>query len=81
MFKHAKPEFAGRVRNFQIFVINTESKFPHWKFMPRFLDEFLEWYKKSEGKIESVEFAVMVHFRFVSIHPFGDGNGSINRWG
>ena len=79
MFRHTKPTFAGRVRNFQIFVTNTESKFPHWKFVPKFLDEFLEWYKKSERRIEPVEFAAMAHFRFVSIHPFGDGNGRVSR--
>ena len=52
---------------------------PCWKFVPKFLKEFLSWYKKSEGKTEPIELAGMAHFRFVSIHPFGDGNGRISR--
>ena len=79
MFKSTKPEFAAQLRKYPVYVTNSESTFPHWKFVPKFVSEFLKWYKKSQKKMEPVELAGIAHFRFVSIHPFGDGNGRISR--
>ena len=79
MFGSTKPELAGRLRTYSVHVTNSKSRFPHWKFVPKFLREFLAWYKKSEKKTEPVELAALTHFRFASIHPFGDGNGRISR--
>ena len=51
--------------------------------MPAELDielrEFFEWYNKNKDKLNPVELAALVHLKFVSIHPFGDGNGRISR--
>ena len=43
------------------------------------LIEFFDWYVKNKNKIHPVELAALVHFKFVSIHPFSDGNGRISR--
>lgn len=40
---------------------------------------FLEWWKDSRGRVEGVLRAAIAHFRFVTIHPFEDGNGRIAR--
>ena len=40
---------------------------------------FLEWWKESRGRVEGVLRAAIAHFRFVTIHPFEDGNGRIAR--
>lgn len=79
MFEGTKPELAGKLRKHPVFVTDSESKFPHWRFVPKFVREFLKWCKKSEGMTEPVELAGTAHFRFVSMHPFGDGNGRISR--
>ncbi|AJE02044.1 Fic family protein [Geobacter pickeringii] len=40
---------------------------------------FLMWWDESLGKMEGLLRAAMAHFRFVTIHPFEDGNGRIAR--
>jgi len=56
----------------------------HFEATPasRIADEmrrFLEWWEESRGRIEGVLRAAIAHFRFVTIHPFEDGNGRIAR--
>jgi len=48
---------------------------------PRLMGELLNWYRKEEEKGERhpVELAALWHYRFVSIHPFDDGNGRVAR--
>lgn len=79
IFEMTKPYFAGQIRQSRIAVTGSKSVFPHPKFVPAFLEEFFKWYNKSKTKLNPVELAGLVHFRFVSIHPFGDGNGRISR--
>lgn len=79
MFEKTKPEFAGKLRKTAVFVTNSESKFPHWKFVPQFFKQFLKQYPELKKTNNPVQLAGMIHFRFVSIHPFGDGNGRISR--
>ena len=40
---------------------------------------FLEWWEESRGRVEGLLRAAIAHFRFVTIHPFEDGNGRIAR--
>jgi Fic family protein len=40
---------------------------------------FFTWWQESQGKIEGLLRAGIAHFRFVTIHPFEDGNGRIAR--
>jgi len=43
------------------------------------MKKFVSWFNKSESKIHPVEFAALVHKKFVFIHPFIDGNGRLAR--
>jgi len=79
MFEKTLPQFAGKLRKKPVYITNSESTFPHWRFVSKFIKEFFIWYKTSQEKIEPVELAGMAHFRYVSIHPFGDGNGRVSR--
>ena len=41
--------------------------------------DFLHWWEKESKEIEGLLRAAIAHFRFVTIHPFEDGNGRIAR--
>ncbi|MDD5306117.1 MAG: Fic family protein [Deltaproteobacteria bacterium] len=40
---------------------------------------FFEWWRASRGAMDGVLRAALAHFRFVTIHPFDDGNGRLAR--
>lgn len=79
MFDQTKPEYAGLVRNFNVGVTNSQSKFPHWKDVQDQLAQFFKWYHANKAHLNPAELAALAHFKFVSIHPFGDGNGRVSR--
>lgn len=44
------------------------------------MEKLIAWYKSDESqKISAIERATIFHYRFVSIHPFDDGNGRLAR--
>jgi len=43
------------------------------------LEDLFNWYKINKDTMYPVLLACLMHFEFVSIHPFNDGNGRISR--
>ena len=43
------------------------------------MKRFFIWFDESVGNLEGVVRAALVHLRFVTIHPFDDGNGRLAR--
>jgi Fic family protein len=41
--------------------------------------DFFKWYNKNTNVMHPVELAGLAHLKFVTIHPFTDGNGRIGR--
>jgi Fic family protein len=79
LFENTKSDIAGKFRRHQIAISGS-------KFTPSFpaelntlIKEFFDWYNKNKNKFHSVELAALVHLKFVTIHPFSDGNGRISR--
>jgi len=81
LFKETKPDIAGKVRDRQVRIVVSKYVPPQPQVLRLFLKEFFEWYSKNKRnkKLNPVELAAHVHFKFVSIHPFVDGNGRISR--
>lgn len=46
---------------------------------PRLMGELIDWYRDEEYALHPVTLATMLHYKFVRIHPFDDGNGRIAR--
>ncbi|MGI0080573.1 MAG: Fic family protein [Nitrososphaerales archaeon] len=38
------------------------------------LGQFFGWYKDHKGRMDPVELTALAHLKFVTIHPFSDGN-------
>ncbi|HLC76852.1 MAG TPA: Fic family protein [archaeon] len=79
LFRETKPGIAGKIRNYQVGISGTDIELPSPVELNAMLNEFFSWYNKNREKLHPVELAALVHYRFVSIHPFGDGNGRISR--
>ena len=46
---------------------------------PILMQELIDWYNAEESAVHPVNLATMLHYKFVRIHPFDDGNGRISR--
>lgn len=62
-----------RLANGEIFHYATPSE------TPLKMQELMDWYREEENALHPVTLAAMLHYKFVSIHPFDDGNGRISR--
>jgi Fic family protein len=70
---------AGQLRRSDVRVARSKSKFPPHQLVLNLLKEFFIWYNENKTKLHPLILASLVHLKFVSIHPFADGNGRISR--
>lgn len=79
LFERSYPEIAGKNRTHNVGIAGSKSKFPDYIEVQYLMEEFIDWYKKNKNKLNIVELAALVHYKFVTIHPFSDGNGRMSR--
>ena len=79
IFVHTDHINAGHLRKYAVAVRGSKFEFPLWEDVPEELDKFFRWYHKNRRQVDAAELAAMAHCKFVTIHPFGDGNGRISR--
>jgi Fic family protein len=79
LLENTKQDIAGKIRNHNVAISMSKFKPPMFIELEGLLNEFFDWYKKEKNKIHPVELAALVHLKFVTIHPFTDGNGRISR--
>lgn len=72
-----KDNFAGLIREERIF-IGGSNHVPPLDPKP-YLIELFKWYNENKDPVHPVLLACLMHFRFVDIHPFRDGNGRMTR--
>ena len=70
---------AGVWRKVRVFISGSHRVLPAPEKVPELMAEFVRWMAASEGRLHPVEFAALVHRKFVYIHPFVDGNGRVAR--
>ncbi|MGB3572170.1 MAG: Fic family protein, partial [Phormidesmis sp.] len=73
------PTEAGRYRQLDVKAAGTEHVYPAHYLLPRLMDEFVRWLAEAHSTLHPVVYACEAHYRFVSIHPFADGNGRTGR--
>ena len=75
IFGETKSDIAGKYRDYLVRIGGYLA--PDWQNVKPLMKKLVNFIGKS--KINSVELAARSHYRFESIHPFGDGNGRIGR--
>ena len=79
LFEGTKKDIAGKIRDHEVGIARSKFKPPKHQILKLLLKEFFDWYNENRKKIHPVELASLVHLKFVTIHPFSDGNGRISR--
>jgi Fic family protein len=79
LLSETKPDIAGKIRNHGVAISGSKFIPPLAIELDILLKEFFDWYSKNKGKLHPVALSALVHLKFVTIHPFSDGNGRISR--
>lgn len=79
IFKETKPDIAGQIRRHGVRIGGSRFVPPSPVELQPMLNEFFGWCYRNRLSLNPVEFAALVHLKFVTIHPFSDGNGRIGR--
>jgi Fic family protein len=82
LFHETKPDIAGKIRKHQTGISGSKFIPPLPVEVYPLLREFFSWYSRNKDNdklYHPVELAALIHLKFVTIHPFGDGNGRISR--
>lgn len=79
LFDGTKPDIAGRIRQHQVSISGSRFTPPFPAEIYPLVREFFKWYRRERNRLHPVELAALVHLKFVTIHPFADGNGRISR--
>ena len=79
LFLQTEPDIAGSLRDYQVYISGIRYIPPSPVEVYPLLVELFEWYQSNRKDLHPVELAAVLHLKFESIHPFGDGNGRIGR--
>ncbi|MDL2318281.1 Fic family protein [Eubacteriales bacterium OttesenSCG-928-A19] len=70
---------AGRYRDIEVFITGSSHNVCEVDLIQEEMTSLVAWANNERGNYHPVEFAAMLHKRFVFIHPFVDGNGRVAR--
>jgi len=69
----------GSYRISQVYVEGSDFLPPPAFEVQGLVEKLLDWVRRNPEELRPVEVAAVFHYRFVSIHPFDDGNGRVAR--
>ncbi|MGH2638302.1 MAG: Fic family protein [Rhabdochlamydiaceae bacterium] len=79
LFSETKPDMAGKIRPYMVYITNSAFIPPPPNELPSRLSTLFQWYSEVKSELNPVEMAGLLHLKFETIHPFGDGNGRVGR--
>lgn len=79
ILKNINDSQAGAYRKTNVRILGAVYIPPNAIKIERLMDEFLEWYFANKYQMPVPELAARMHYKFVWIHPFVDGNGRTAR--
>lgn len=77
--KNIDYETAGKFRTYNVGIQGANWMPSHGKDVRKKFDELIRWYRNKRSGLHPIELAAIIHFKFIEVHPFGDGNGRIAR--
>lgn len=78
-YQNIEEEFSGRYRDIPVFVSGSNYPVTKVENIQNEMKDLCKWIKTDRKKYHPVEFAAILHKKFVFIHPFKDGNGRVAR--
>nr|MDO8117316.1 Fic family protein [Candidatus Sigynarchaeota archaeon] len=80
LFVHTKPNIAGSFRKTPVMITGSKYLPPASGIEVEYmLDQLWKWHEQHQHAFHPVLLAASTSYRFVSIHPFDDGNGRVSR--
>lgn len=80
LFQITDHNSAGVIRDYIVFIEGSSYEPPMSKIeIEMLLENLFNWYNDKKNKLHPVFIASIMHYHFVAIHPFGDGNGGMAR--
>ena len=80
ILRKINPEEAGSYRTLDVMAVGTNYRYPPHYLLSQLMGDFVSWLNSESAlSLHPVEYASIAHYRFVSIHPFRDGNGRTAR--
>lgn len=79
IIRRSSPTEAGQYRQIDVKSAGTEHVYPPHYLLPELMADFGQWLALSQANLHPIKQATEAHYRFVSIHPFRDGNGRTGR--
>jgi Fic family protein len=80
ILRKINPNEAGSYRTLDVKAAGTNYLYPPHYLLSQLMRDFVIWLNsESAQQLHPVEYAIMAHYRLVSIHPFRDGNGRTAR--
>ena len=79
LMQETAKDIAGKIRNHDVAISRSKFKPPMHLELDTLIKEFFDWYNKEKKVLHPAELAALIHLKFVTIHPFTDGNGRISR--
>ena len=78
-YQNIDEEFAGKYRDIPVFVSGSNYPVTKVENIENEMNDLCDWIKAERDEYHPLEFAALVHKKFVFIHPFKDGNGRVAR--
>lgn len=79
ILKNISDRIAGNYRKTNVRIFGSNVKLPQADKVPQLIGNLIYWFNKNKANYHPFELAVLFSMKFVTIHPFIDGNGRVSR--
>lgn len=78
-YQNIEEKFAGKYRDIPVFISGSNYPVTKVENIEREIEDLCKWINTERKNFHPVEFAALLHKKFVFIHPYKDGNGRVAR--